>query len=654
MHQNVFRSPLEDPVKRLWEEEVFPRCQDAVVFLDNAMAEALHWNGGASKLFESGAVAVREFSFFEHGSASEPKALFIISTPLTEQTLSTLSSMVRASVFTNVNVLTSCPPAAQILAKYGTAEGSDGQRAFLDVEERLLDWMGNVTFIAEIMYVPLSVINVTPKFFLMPQFHDVFPPLQEQYNTSQFGATLEGASFSRSMQINVKSLIGNLNSIFEVAHIREETFSIGSLSRIVGEELCRLSKGHRKSAESKVSLLLLDRTLDMAGSLSASCESFLDTLVRVLPPFPGHCLDVCIDMRCISCSPEQAIPSETVCPGCLAHEDSKLALQHIINCKQKECMMELNRLLVEAALKQGVRLDVTGRLTAEQLRKRVLQFRKDGGAAVVDKGLIQQIFGAAQAMLEGRYSKLEDLLSTEKVLVQNAGVSSEAASRSLVQLLHSSNTTGLQLEDIIGLLAVLCSLYGERTLGNESDRRTLKAEIVAAIYQAAGEGSLPACLEHFVSDELEALDENAVIRKVDGIFHALQSLGMARAQLQKYRSIIEEGNMVQPAVYKPLLKQVLLDVFDSSASAVPDIDYHSGGLGDIFKAGFGLFRSASKPMPKDSPVIIIFIVGGVTASEVKLVNDITSSRKLTQQVIIGSTTLAKPSQQLGLLFGHCA
>ncbi|XP_077506125.1 sec1 family domain-containing protein 2-like isoform X2 [Amblyomma americanum] len=652
MHQNVFRSPLEGPVKRLWEE-VFPRCQDAVVFLDNAMAEALHRNGGASKLFESGAVAVREFSFFEHGSTSEPKALFLVSTPLTQQTLSTLSAIVRASVFTNVNVLTSCPPAAQILAKYGTAEASDSPQAFLDVEERLLDWMGNMTFVAEVMYVPLSVINVTPKFFLMPQFHDVFPPLQKQYNTSQVGATLEGASFTRSMQINVKSLIGNLNSIFEVAHIKEETFSLGSLSRIVGEELSRLSRGHRRSAKSKVSLLLLDCTLDMAGSLSASCESFLDTLVRVLPPFPGHRLDVCIDTRCISSSPEPAVPSDAVCPGCLGHEDSKLALQHIINYKQKECMMELNRLLVESALKQGVRLDITGRLTAEQLRKRVLQFRKDGGDAIIDKGLIQQILGVAQAVLEGRYSKLEDLLSTEKVLVQNASVSSEAASRSLVQLLHSSNTTGLQLEDIIVLLAVLCSLYGGRTLGNESDRRTLKAEIVAAIYQAAGEGSLPACLEHFVSDELETLDESTVIQKVDGIFRALQSLGMARAQLRKYRSIIEEDNVVQPAVYKPLLKQVLQDIFDPSASAVPDLDHHSGGLSDIFKAGFGLFRSATKPSPKDSPVLIIFIIGGVTASEVKLVNDITSSRKLTQQVITGSTTLAKPSQQLGLLFEHC-
>ncbi|XP_054919258.1 sec1 family domain-containing protein 2-like isoform X2 [Dermacentor andersoni] len=614
MHQNV--SPLEAPVKQLWEEEVFPRCQGAVVFLDDAMAEALHWNGGANKLFDAGALAVREFSFFEHGSESEPKALFLVSTPVTEQTLATLSAVVRASVFSNVSVLTSCPPAAQLLARYGTTEGLDGPRAFLDIEERLLDWMGNVS-------------------------------------TSQAGTTLEGAGFSRSMQISLKSLIGNLNSIFEVAHIREETFSLGSLSRIVGEELSRLSRGHRKSAESKVSLLLLDRTLDMAGSLTASCESLMDILVRVLPPLPGHSLDVCVDMRCISCSSEQTMPSEgAIYPGCLAHENSKLALQHIVNCKQKECMMELNRLIVEAALKQGVRLDVTGRLTAEQLRKRIIQFRKDGGDAVIDMGLVQQILGVAQAALGERYSKLEDLLSTEKVIVQNVSVSTEAASRSLVQLLRSRNTTGLQLEDIMALMALLYSLFGEKTLGIGSDKRTLKAEIVAAVYQAAAEKNLPEFFKHFVSDEQETLDENTVIQKVDEIFRAVEALRMARHQLRKYRTILEEGNLMQPAVYKPLLKQLLQDIFDPNMSEALQLNYHSGGLSDMLKAGFGLFRSTSKPLPKDSPVLIVFIIGGVTASEVKLVNDITSSRKLPQEVIVGSTTLAKPHQQLGLLVRH--
>lgn len=653
MHQNAFESPFEGPVTQLWREEVFPRCQNAVVFLDDAMAEALHWNGGADKLFEAGALAVREFSFFEHGSESEKKALFLVSTPVTEQTLATLSAVVRASVFTNVSVLTSCPPAAQLLARYGTTEGLDGPRAFLEVEERLLDWMGNVTFTAEIMYIPLSIVNVTPKFFLMPQFHDIFPPLLENTRTGQVGTTLEASSFSRSLQIGLKSLIGNLNSIFEVVCVREETFSLGSLSHIVGEELSRLSRGHRKSAKSKVSLLLLDRTLDMVGSLTASCESSMDTLVRVLPPLPGHSLDVCVDMRCISSSSDEIMPSEgAIYPGCLAHENSKLALQHIVNCKQKECMMELNRLIVEAALKQGVRLDVTGRLTAEQLRNRIIQFRKGGGDAVINKGLMQQTLAVAQAALGERHSKLEDLLSTEKVIVQNAGVSSEAASRSLVQLLQNRNATSLQLEDIMALMALLYSLFGKKTLGSVNDKQILKAEIVAAVYQAAADQNLPEFFKHLVSDEGETLDEDTVIQRVDEIFRAMEALRISRNQMMKYRSILEEGNLMQPAVYKPFLKQVLEDIFDPNVSEAPQLDYHSGGLSNMLKAGFGLFRSTSKPLPRDSPVLIVFIIGGVTASEVKLVNDITSSRKLTQQVIVGSTTLAKPHQQLNLLLGH--
>ncbi|CAN7947632.1 unnamed protein product, partial [Ixodes pacificus] len=163
--------------------------------------------------------------------------------PVAERTLSTLSSVVRASVFTSCCVITSCPPAAQRLARYGSAEGPGGPQAFLDAEEQLLDWMGN------------------------------------------------------------PSLIGNLNSLFEVLRVREETFSLGPLSRLVGEELARLSKGHRKGAESRVSLVLVDRTLDMAGPLTSSCESLLDRLARVLPTWPGHNLDVCVDMRCLCSSP---------------------------------------------------------------------------------------------------------------------------------------------------------------------------------------------------------------------------------------------------------------------------------------------------------------------------------------------------------------
>ncbi|CAN7990144.1 unnamed protein product [Ixodes pacificus] len=320
--------------------------------------------------------------------------------------------------------------------------------------------------------------------------------------------------------------------------------------------------------------------------------------------------------------------------------------------------MELNRLLVDVALKQGVHLDVSGRLTPELLKKRtemrptafVFLPRRDGGDAALWLGLVQQVLGVTQAMLSPSYARLEELLSTEKVLVQNAAVSGDAASRSLVQLLRSRKTTGLRLEDILVLLTLLYSLLGDRTLGGAAERRTLKAEIVAAIYQAASENELPAFLQNLASSNEKGLDENEVIQAVDQMLSTLQSLGLAKEQLKKYRAILEDGDPMQPAVYKPLLKQLLQDIFDPDAKELPHLDHHSGGLGDMLKTGFGFFKSTTKPVPKDNPTLIVFIVGGVTASEVKLVADFVSSRKLSKQVVVGSTSLARPSEQLGLLF----
>uniref|UniRef100_A0A0K8RLC0 Uncharacterized protein n=1 Tax=Ixodes ricinus TaxID=34613 RepID=A0A0K8RLC0_IXORI len=140
----------------------------------------------------------------------------------------------------------------------------------------------------------------------------------------------------------------------------------------------------------------------MAGPPASSCESLLDRLVRVLPTWPGHNLGVCVDMRCLCSSPsveEDVSSAAAVYPGCLAHEDSRLAMHHLVSTKYKECLMELNRLLVDVALKQGVRLDVSGRLTPELLKKRVLQLRRDGGDAALWLGLVQQVLGVTQAML---------------------------------------------------------------------------------------------------------------------------------------------------------------------------------------------------------------------------------------------------------------
>ena len=50
--------------KTLWQN-VFSKVNKSVVFVDDTLAECLHWCGGASALIQSGALNIKQFSSFE-------------------------------------------------------------------------------------------------------------------------------------------------------------------------------------------------------------------------------------------------------------------------------------------------------------------------------------------------------------------------------------------------------------------------------------------------------------------------------------------------------------------------------------------------------------------------------------------------------------
>lgn len=50
---------------KAWWTEVYNRIIGAVVFLDDASAECLHWDGGLFNLLSGGAISVKTLSPFE-------------------------------------------------------------------------------------------------------------------------------------------------------------------------------------------------------------------------------------------------------------------------------------------------------------------------------------------------------------------------------------------------------------------------------------------------------------------------------------------------------------------------------------------------------------------------------------------------------------
>ncbi|RXM29002.1 Sec1 family domain-containing protein 2 [Acipenser ruthenus] len=59
----------------------------------------------------------------------------------------------------------------------------------------------------------------------------------------------------------------------------------------------------------------------------------------------------------------------------------------------------------------------------------------------------------------------------------------------------------------------------------------------------------------------------------------------------------------------------------------------SAGLTDLLKTGFSMFMKVSRPHPSDHPLLILFVVGGVTPSEVHLIKEVVSSHKSALQVL---------------------
>lgn len=63
-----------------------------------------------------------------------------------------------------------------------------------------------------------------------------------------------------------------------------------------------------------------------------------------------------------------------------------------------------------------------------------------------------------------------------------------------------------------------------------------------------------------------------------------------------------------------------------------------------------MFMKVNRPHPGDHPLLIIFMVGGVSVSEVKMVKDLVATRKPGTQVIVLSSVLLTPHSAVELLF----
>ncbi|XP_041370834.1 sec1 family domain-containing protein 2-like [Gigantopelta aegis] len=667
--------------------KTFEQCSDSlwkgvaqyvnhgVVFSDDHCAEVLHWHGGLTQLLQAGADDVREFSSFECGKNDQKKGVFLVSSLLCDVTAQVIKDIVQQSSFQYVVVLTSVNQAVHLFEKTGSAEGED-KSLFEKFEDRLLEWMGNMNYTAEVFYIPFFTVNVCPQFFLTPPYSELFPLLKTdvkrvelQYNSMRHGKTerktfediseIECAHLPKPLQLSFKMFASSMDGLMTELDVREDVYCVGPTSRLLAMEIENFppAKTRRKNAPNRASLVLIDRTLDLVGCTSYQFETLLDKITSVLPVLPGHHNDVLVDMTPL-CSVDSNSSPDVIVPGSLSGSISNGELpnlQSLATAKQKEALMDVNRHLVEAASLQKLPLKLTGRVgrvTADQLDNTLALFKGNYQAIQAHLDTIQIAKATSQALKHPECLRHENLVSVEKNLVQVVGDESDPRAGGLAFLLKLMTAEFSKphqdrlytLDDFLCLLTYLYSLSGGRVADGDEE---LQIQKLLVDFIIKDKETLSPVIKSIVG---ETVSEGIVMTLVEDMWSKLEAVGSARNNLKQFREIVDPGGALSPPSNKPLLKQIVEAILDPSKPELSDIEYKSSGFKDLLKSGFGLFMSVSKPRPSDHPLLILYVVGGITSTEVKQIRDVINKTKPSTQVVIGSTRLLRPTNVLQGVF----
>ncbi|XP_034437772.1 sec1 family domain-containing protein 2 [Hippoglossus hippoglossus] len=667
----------------MWEK-VLSKVKKAVVFMDDECAEALHWSGGAAALLEAGARNVRQFSSFEACGANEPKAVFVVSTLLKGRTVDVIKDVLSLSHFQYCVVLTTVAHSVHLLANKVTAE-MEGTPVFEQFEEKLCEWMGNMNYTAEVMHVPVVFAPVSQQLLLTPMFAHLFPLLgpdlatinEKRPEKKRFGSLVDVDMncLPAELQIEIKSLTSALNAMFEATGTKEESFSVGPMSRIIAAELAShpQAKSRRKTAPNKASIIFVDRTMDLTGAVGHHGDNLAEKILTVLKPLPGHVTDVQVDMLELTSLQRTPLSQNTLAPGCLAQHQSPAAQslwEAMLTSKQKEGVMEVRRQLVEAASKEKLPIKMSmGRVTPEQLCSYAQLFRNSWGALESHCGLLQLGLATAQTLRHPDLPRWDSCLAFERLLLQALGDSDfPTVLRQLLPLMRprggddSSAPGSRSKEDECGpdeLILLLVYLYSLADEAQPADQGSEEEELEKLERDLIGALTLVITRETELSPLLqkltgcanpEELTTERAHSAMEDMFETLRGLSHSRDHLKQLNSVYTASDGVHQATYRPFLRQVLEEVFHPNRLECPDIEHMSGGLTDLLKTGFSMFMKVSRPHPSDNPVLLLFVVGGVTPSELRLIKEIVTTHKPGAQVLVLSTRLLRPTDIPELLF----
>eukprot|EP01018_Ginkgo_biloba_P008783 Gb_27832 [translate_table: standard] len=144
--------------------------------------------------------------------------------------------------------------------------------------------------------------------------------------------------------------------------------------------------------------------------------------------------------------------------------------------------------------------------------------------------------------------------------------------------------------------------------------------------------------------------------RLDSVFKVLHKVSDARRNLllKDKQANFEENSVGATNTSRGLVWKLLSMIF--SRHDIPGLEYHSSAMGRLFKSGFGRFGlGQAKPRLGDQSVLLVFVVGGINALEIREAREAQStSGGADVDLLLGGTTILTPNDMFDLLLGSCS
>ncbi|XP_043681338.1 sec1 family domain-containing protein 2-like isoform X1 [Vespula pensylvanica] len=647
-----FIDEVEKFTHKCWKS-IFMEIHEAVVFIDSAATECLHWHTGDQGylvLKTAGALSVHELATYNLRNVkdiNDGKAVIISTSAYADFYEYIIKMIMEQNTFKSYTIITTVHYRTM---NYDNSISNKEIKNYTKMKEDLQSSinsknpMQNVSI--DIIYIPIFISLLTRSLFTTPPFANLMPPIH-----------IPEPNKIKETELYINHFVSSLESLFHHLDITEDIYSIGKCSDYIAETLKNLPAAIKRRSKlngasgSRISLILIDRTLDLCAATSHDTSSVLSRMLCILPHLPNHTNDIAVNMNPIVCGSMIDAPFTEI-PGCLATTDKSL-IDILISKKQQAVLVTANHLLQNILTSKGSpKSKISTRVSVHSLEKQMYKFQDKNEiySTLESSKQLQIIWAIVQSLKSDKNTQIELLLSIEKLVSQNVAVSRDSSSvlTQLSNIIKTRHDRKLDTENLLALLIYVYALAGTEIHFSPAQEQLLEESLSMAVYEDIKVFNESTDITNGVYQQILLLlgvtdDESAKeisIKTAKHFITMLHDIAKKREGLRNYVSLVSDPHPSEMVQYISILEQLVKDIINPKRPKIHDL--HAKSMHSSIS--FNLFsKSKIEHHPANNPWILIYVVGGITPEESRKVQEIISTYKTNCSITLAGSRLLNPS-----------